>query len=433
MTKNTDIDPSNALFDQIEKMAAERSANIRHARSDRTLRLSFADGQQIVINFDARSHKVWLASQAGSSEFQLLNGEWRNTQDHSELFSKVGSLVEHIFLSNPINANTSAHPVRQAPTITYEVEENKSHMLRNVLVVTLSILLGVWAAQRWMQPQGLNTTAPNYVANNAAATSSCENVLPANGSVSFFAQNSLRADNPSDPEITLKNDHAYPLLLIITQPKTTIPIMSIFVYARQIASLHLPAGEYDLMFGTGHTWCNSHRGFSDGHLMKLEKSLTVQMGKPIQLAMQSSGVKAEDFQLFIHNAAKDISIPKPVFSGDGSMVVQRQPNGHFFLPGTIADVPVNFMVDTGATVTSISSDIARQAGVFDCHETQFQTANGAATGCIVLIPRMTVGNFVVENITVAVMPNLDTNLLGSNILRNFQVRQDGNSMLIGRH
>ncbi|MDP1678548.1 MAG: frataxin domain-containing protein, partial [Candidatus Nitrotoga sp.] len=75
MTKNTDIDPSNALFDQIEKMAVERSANIRHARSGRTLRLSFVDGQQIVINLDAHSHKVWLASQAGSSEFQLQNGE----------------------------------------------------------------------------------------------------------------------------------------------------------------------------------------------------------------------------------------------------------------------------------------------------------------------------------------------------------------------
>lgn len=433
MTKNTDIDPSNALFDQIEKMAVERSANIRHARSGRTLRLSFVDGQQIVINLDAHSHKVWLASQAGSSEFQLQNGEWRNTQDHSELFSKVGSLVEHIFSSNPINANATAHPARYAPTITYEVEENKSHLRRNVLVVTLSILLGVWAAQRWMQPRELSTAGLNRVANNTEATHPCENGLPDNGRISFFAQNGLRADGPSDPEITLKNDHAYPLLLIITQPRTTIPVMSIFVHARQSTALHLPAGEYDLMFGTGHTWCNQHRGFSDGHLMKFDKPLNVQMGKPIQLAMQSSGTNAEDFQLFIKTAAQDTPIPQPIFSGDGSMEVQRQQNGHFFLPGTIADVPITFMVDTGATVTSISSDIARQAGVRDCHETQFQTANGTATGCIALIPRMTLGNFVMENITVAVMPNLDTNLLGSNILRNFQVRQDGNTMLIGRH
>jgi clan AA aspartic protease (TIGR02281 family) len=208
--------------------------------------------------------------------------------------------------------------------------------------------------------------------------------------------------------------------------------MSIFVHARQSAVLHLPAGEYDLMFGTGHTWCNSHRGFSDGHLMKFDKPLSVQMGKPMQLAMQSSGTNAEDFKLFIHTAAQDTPIPQPIFSGDGSMEVRRQQNGHFYLPAAIADVPITFMVDTGATVTSISSDIAQQAGVRDCHETQFHTANGMATGCIALIPRMTLGNFVMENITVAVMPNLDTNLLGSNILRNFQVRQDGNTMQIGR-
>src|SRR5512142_2318991 len=114
------------------------------------------------------------------------------------------------------------------------------------------------------------------------------------------------------------------------------------------------------------------------------------------------------------------------------MEVPRNANGHFYLPGTVADVPVTFMVDTGASVTSISSDIASQAGIHNCKEVQFQTANGQATGCLALVPRMTLGNFVLENITVAVMPNLETNLLGSNVLRNFQISQSDSSMLIGR-
>jgi len=90
------------------------------------------------------------------------------------------------------------------------------------------------------------------------------------------------------------------------------------------------------------------------------------------------------------------------------------------------------MVDTGASVTSISSDLARQAGIRNCKEVQFQTANGTATGCIALVPRMTLGNFQLQNITVAVMPNMETNLLGANVLRNFQVSQSDSSMLIGR-
>ena len=90
------------------------------------------------------------------------------------------------------------------------------------------------------------------------------------------------------------------------------------------------------------------------------------------------------------------------------------------------------MVDTGASVTSISSDLARQAGIHNCKEVQFQTANGTATGCIALVRNMTLGNFVLQNITVAVMPNMEVNLLGANVLRNFQVSQNDSMMLIGR-
>jgi clan AA aspartic protease (TIGR02281 family) len=156
------------------------------------------------------------------------------------------------------------------------------------------------------------------------------------------------------------------------------------------------------------------------------------MDKPVQLAMQSSGAGMEDFQLFIKTITPEVALPPPTFSGDGSMEVQRRANGHFYLPGTIENVPVTFMVDTGASVTSISADLAKQAGIRNCKEVQFQTANGTATGCIALVTRMTLGNFVLENITVAVMPNMETNLLGANVLRNFQVSQSDSIMLIGR-
>ena len=150
-----------------------------------------------------------------------------------------------------------------------------------------------------------------------------------------------------------------------------------------------------MMFGTGSAWCNPRSGFSDGHIIKFDKSLTVQMDRPMQLAMQSSGAGMEDFQLFVQTITPEVALPPPTFSGDGSMEVQRQANGHFYLPGSVANVPVTFMVDTGASVTSISSDIARQAGIHNCKEVQFQTANGQATGCVALVPRMTLGNFVV--------------------------------------
>ena len=143
MTNNTDSSPDNVLFTRIENMAATRSASIQHVRNGNTLRLSFVDGQQIVINLDAQSHKVWLAWPAGGLEFHLHDDGWR-THDHLELFGRVENLIEHIFTSNPINASTPA-PAKPQLSVTYEVE-NESHLRRNILVIALSILLGLGRA-----------------------------------------------------------------------------------------------------------------------------------------------------------------------------------------------------------------------------------------------------------------------------------------------
>lgn len=434
MTESLGNEPSSALFAKIQQMVNERGVDIRQSLNGNALKLEFADGQRILINFDAQTHKVWLAARSGGLEFILRDGLWR-THDQSELFGKLRDLIEQTISSNPLNARArgAQQPIRPEPVVYYQAA--KRHGVRNVLIVLLAGLIGFWAAQRSAPPSqvGTNGTQTQTVSLNKSAQGlPCEKGFPANGSITVFPESGLRTNGPNDPEITLKNDHAHPLLLILSAPQTVIPAASVLIHARQSTTLHLPAGQYDMMFSAGSAWCNPRSGFSDGHILKFDKPLTVQMDKPMQLAMQSSGAGMEDFQLFVKTASPELAIPPPIFSGDGSMEVQRQANGHFYLPGTIENVPVTFMVDTGASVTSISSDLARQAGIRNCKEMQFQTANGTANGCIALVPHMTLGNFVLQNITVAVLPNMEANLLGANVLRNFQVSQSDSSMLIGR-
>jgi aspartyl protease family protein len=412
--------------------------DIRKDRNGNALHLEFADGHRIVINIDSHASKVWLASRAGGKEFELKNGVWR-APDQSEFGKSLSAIIEQTIASTPMNARTPGSNSNQRARIPPSVEEvpATSHTLRNLLIFTLVVLTGFWIAQQPKQPPVTNKskelTNVQHMATVAnASTHKCEKDLPANGSISLFSSNGLRADGPNDAEITLKNDHAYPLMLILAEPGTAIPLLSILVHARQTTSIHLPAGQYDMLFSVGNTWCDQRSGFSDGHLMKFDKSLTVQMDTPMQLAMQSSGTDMGDFQLFVKTITTETPPPPPTFSGDGTMEVQRQANGHFYVPGSISHVPVTFMVDTGASVTAISSDLARQAGIHNCKEVQFQTANGAATGCIALVLNMTLGNFDLQNITVAVMPNMETNLLGANVLRNFQVNQSDSVMLIGR-
>lgn len=435
MTESSGNEPGSALFSRIQQMVNERGVDIRHTLDGNALRLEFADGQRILVNFDAHTGTVWLAARFGGIEFVQRNGAWR-AADQSELVARLRETIEQTIASNPVNARVpSAELVksgRAEPAIHHEVK--RSHGLRNMLIVLLAAAVGFWAVHRLRAPQKANVDGgQTQTLSLNKLHYPCEASFPANGSVAVFSGNGLRADNANDPEITLKNNHSHPVLLILSAPNTAIPSLSVLVHAGQSATLHLPPGEYDMMFSVGTTWCNPRSGFSEGQLLKFDKPLAVQTGRPVQLAIQSAGAGMDDLQVFIKSARPELDLPPPIFAGDGSMEVARHANGQFYVPGTVEGVPASFMVDTGASVTSISSDLARQAGLRNCKEVQFQTANGDATGCIALVPHMTLGNFVLENITVAVMPNLETNLLGSNVLRNFQVNQGDSSMLIGRH
>jgi clan AA aspartic protease (TIGR02281 family) len=434
MTESPGNEPGSALFARIQQMVIDRGVDIRQSLSGNALKLEFADGQRILLNYDAKTNNVWLAASSGGIEYTPENGVWR-ARDHSELFARLREIMERTIASNPLNARPPGAPLRQPvrpePVVYHEVRE--SHGLRNTLIVLLAGTIGFWAAQRQDHPREVKNAAPQTQTLSLDKRHyPCEGGFPANGNITVFPESGLHTDNPNGPELTLKNDHGYPVLMILSAPRTAIPSVSVLVHARQSATVHLPVGQYDTMFSVGNTWCNPRSGFSEGRLLKFDKPLIMQMDKPVQLAIQTSGTGMEDFQLFVKTANPEANLPPPTFTGDGSMEVQRQPNGHFYLPGTIEGIPVTFMVDTGASVTSISSDLARQAGIHNCKEVQFQTANGEATGCIALLPRMTLGKFVLENITVAVMPNLETNLLGANVLRNFQVSQSDSTMLIGR-
>jgi aspartyl protease family protein len=434
MTETQGNEPGSALFARIRQMVNERGVDIRQTLDGNALRLEFADGQRIVINIDVKTQNVWLAASSGGIELIHHDGAWR-AHDQAELFARLRELIEQGIASNPLNARAPQQFARPTPSI-YHVEK-KSLRLRNLLIVLLAAMLGFWLTFRVTQPiepfDDDTDGQPQTVAFSKSGPSrQCEGGYPANGNITAFPGSGLRTNVPNDPEITLNNDHAHPLLLILTAPQTAIPSLSVLIHAKQSTSFHLPAGQYDMMFSTGNTWCNPRIGFSDGSILKFNKLLTVQIDKPMQLAMQSSGTGAADFQLFIKTANPETALPQPTFTGDGSMEVQRHANGHFYLPGTVENVPVTFMVDTGASVTAISSELAREAGIRNCKEVQFHTANGTANGCIALVQHMTLGNFVLQNITVAVMPNMEVNLLGANVLRNFQTNQSDSTMLIGR-
>jgi aspartyl protease family protein len=111
-------------------------------------------------------------------------------------------------------------------------------------------------------------------------------------------------------------------------------------------------------------------------------------------------------------------------AGGNVVVIQRMRDGHYLWPGRVGDLEVNFMIDTGATRTSISQDLAQRAGLQNFDTAQFSTANGDVTGGLARSTLRLQGGLTIERHVVAVMPRMDdTALLGMDVLGKLKIEQ----------
>ena len=108
----------------------------------------------------------------------------------------------------------------------------------------------------------------------------------------------------------------------------------------------------------------------------------------------------------------------------GSLVIPRQGDGHFRVAGTVNGVPVNFMVDTGASLIAVTDPLAAKAGLVGGEPTTFRTANGNREGRVVRAGEVTVRHLAVSGLRVGTGytgDRADDALLGQNFLRHFDV------------
>lgn len=105
--------------------------------------------------------------------------------------------------------------------------------------------------------------------------------------------------------------------------------------------------------------------------------------------------------------------------------------GHFTSAGAINGRPVQFMVDTGATLVALSQGEAERIGL-DFRSGQrgmTQTANGAIPVHLVTLSALRVGEVEVNNVPAVVLPaQMPYVLLGNSFLSRFQMRRDNDVM-----
>lgn len=107
------------------------------------------------------------------------------------------------------------------------------------------------------------------------------------------------------------------------------------------------------------------------------------------------------------------------------VVIKKDHSGHFRVAGAVNDARAYFLVDTGATNTTVTPAVARQAGLTrqPCRWVQALTANGVTEGCQYW-GKIAIGPIVVSG-EINVLPRVSENLLGMNVLRGLHITQSG--------
>lgn len=113
-------------------------------------------------------------------------------------------------------------------------------------------------------------------------------------------------------------------------------------------------------------------------------------------------------------------------------------DGHFWVQATINGVGRRMLIDSGATVTAISTGTARAAGVdtgLGLAPVVLQTANGAARAETGSIAELRVGNIVARDLRVVTSPGLGRlEVLGMNFLSKLDSwRVEGNTLVLVPH
>lgn len=119
----------------------------------------------------------------------------------------------------------------------------------------------------------------------------------------------------------------------------------------------------------------------------------------------------------------------------GKVVKLRMgPDGHFWADAMINGRPVHMLIDSGATVTSLSQETAKAAGL-DLDQNPFpvqvNTANGVVMARTSSIDRLEIGPIAATNLRVYVAQEFGaTNVLGMNFLSRLKSWRVENGWLI---
>jgi len=114
------------------------------------------------------------------------------------------------------------------------------------------------------------------------------------------------------------------------------------------------------------------------------------------------------------------------------LVLKRSRDGHYVFPGSINGRPVNFLLDTGATLVSVPAHLASELGLEAGAHQQSITANGTVVTRATRLEVLAFGPFDLRGVPASINPGMAGKqvLLGMSVLKHLEFSQRGDTLIL---
>ena len=130
------------------------------------------------------------------------------------------------------------------------------------------------------------------------------------------------------------------------------------------------------------------------------------------------------------------SAPASDTGGSGTVTLLADTSGQFFTSGTVNGRSMRFVVDTGATLTTLSRADAQRIGLDYRRGTPMRTttANGVVNGWRMSLDSVRVAQTTVRGVDAMILDNdtLPVGLLGMSFLGRFDMQRQGSTLVLRR-
>lgn len=177
-------------------------------------------------------------------------------------------------------------------------------------------------------------------------------------------------------------------------------------------------------------------------------ALVIEGGAPVHLAVgEKVGVvtlvSADSDGATLRIDGVTVNLPLEAYAGPGgegtggqsTVRLKADRGGHFVADGTINRRPVRFLVDTGASLTTLSVKEARRIGLRYAGGSRVRTmtANGVVDGWKVELESVRIGSVTVHQVEAVVIDtDLPVALLGMSCLDRFDMERSGSTLVLER-